>query len=80
MAEVTEKRWQDVVNGWLEEHEMSRASLCREAGLSETHFAHQMHGRKGITERTLMVVEETMGLKRNTLVDLKRAADEARDE
>ena len=69
------RRWQDVVNVWLEKHDRSRASLCREAELSETHFAHQMYGRKRIKDQALLRVEEAMGLEPNTLVDLKRVAD-----
>ena len=77
MSDVVKKLWQDVVNEWLEDREVSRASLCREAGLSETHFAHQISGRRRITKSTLNRVEEVMGVEPDTLVELKRVADSA---
>ena len=68
--------WQGVVNDWLKKNRRSRAWLCRQAQLSETHMSHQMYGRRGIKDETLRDLEKVMGLAPETLVELKREMDE----
>ncbi len=75
MEQILDGEWQQMVSAWLREREMSWASHCRQAGLSETHFSHQMHGRKGITDKALRSVERVMGLDPDTLVNLKRVSN-----
>ncbi len=73
MESGEERGWQQVVGEWLKSNGRSQAWLCRQARLSETHFSHQMHERKTITDRALRSIEEVMELESETLVELKRA-------
>ena len=52
----------DQLRARIDESRMSQYEICKKAGVSEPHMSRFMHGRSGLSLRTLSALCDVLGL------------------
>ena len=77
MSEMVAETWSSFVRQWLRDNDRSQAWLCRQAGLSETHFSKQINGHRHIDRYDLNALERAMSIPSDYLSELEAEGPES---